>query len=134
MNNVEEQQFAYNLIRNDVLRHILGKEHDALLYWTGKALARTHSLPSQEALPDFFRQAQWGTLQLIKQKRNEYTYLLEGEWMGKDDTRCYQLEAGFLAEQFERWLEHTVIVHCTIKKKSTMFTVHIDKSETLLID
>ncbi|WP_100405046.1 YslB family protein [Bacillus solitudinis] len=97
----ETQLFGYDLIRNDLLNELLGQEHDALLYWSGKALARKYPLHSIEETIEFFNRAEWGSLSLVKEKKQERRFELRGPWMGKYDSRCYQLESGFLAQQVE---------------------------------
>ncbi|GAF24049.1 hypothetical protein JCM19047_3917 [Bacillus sp. JCM 19047] len=95
MSETNQQLKGYELIRNDVLQLVLGKEHDHLLYWVGKSLARKYKLEQIEELHTFFKQVYWGDLSLVKQKKNEWYYELSGEWMTKEDERSYQLEAGF---------------------------------------
>ncbi|WP_232718628.1 YslB family protein [Bacillus sp. FJAT-45037] len=98
-----EQRFAYDLIRNDVLKDILGSEHDSIMYWIGRSLARKYPLHTIEETIDFFRKANWGQLVLVKEKKQQRSFELRGSWMKQDDNRCYQLETGFLAEQIEHW-------------------------------
>ncbi|WP_062047847.1 YslB family protein [Bacillus sp. JCM 19034] len=123
----EMNQFGYNLIRNDVLKDVLGKEHDQILYWIGKSLARKYPIATMEELPEFFLKANWGNLTLEKEKRNLYIYLLSGDWMGKTDTRCYQLEAGFLAQQFEMWENRGVGVTPSVQRSSVKFEIEMDR-------
>ncbi|MCK0473586.1 YslB family protein [Halalkalibacter sp. APA_J-10(15)] len=125
MNNINE--FGYSLIRNDVLKDVLGREHDHILYWVGKSLARKYPLSSLEELPEFFLKANWGNLTLEKEKRNHYIYLLSGEWMGKEDQRCYQLESGFLAQQFESWKNRGIGVTSNVHRSTVTFDVQIDR-------
>lgn len=95
------EQFSYHLIRNDVLRDLLGTNHDEILYWAGRSLARKYPLTTIEQLTDFFKRANWGKLTLQKERKYKNIYELTGEWMGKNDNRCYELESGFLAQQIE---------------------------------
>lgn len=120
-------QFGYNLIRNEVLKDVLGKEHDQVLYWIGKSLARKYPIETMDELPNFFLKANWGVLTLEKEKRNHYIYFLNGDWMGKEDTRCYQLEAGFLAQQFEMWKNRGVGVTPHVQRSAVKFEVGIDR-------
>lgn len=134
MNEDNNSNFGYDLIRNDVLRQLLGSEHDSLLYWVGKTVARDTKLASLDEVVSFFAQAEWGDLERLKEKRSEYIFELTGSWMGRKDKRCYQLEAGFLAEIFERWHELTTAVTYTEKRNSIQFTVHLDRHDPLLMD
>lgn len=62
-------QFGYDLIRNDVLKELLGKEHDSILYWVGKTLARKNILSTVEEMIPFFEKAGWGKLSLLQEKK-----------------------------------------------------------------
>ncbi|UTR05229.1 YslB family protein [Alkalihalobacillus sp. LMS6] len=124
---------GYDLIRNDVLQLVLGKEHDQLLYWVGKSLARKYKLEKVEELHTFFEQVYWGELHLSKQKKNEWHFDLSGDWMTKDDERSYQLEAGFLAETLETHFAIATAATFVKKGKTVRFTVHFDHKDTLAV-
>lgn len=127
----DEIYFGYNVIRNDLLKELLGQEHDSLLYWSGKTLARKYPLHTIEETVDFFKQANWGSLVLIKEKKRQRTFELRGSWMGKHDTRCYQLEAGFLAQQVESWTGFTSGATHTIKKGFILFHIETDVQDEI---
>ncbi|GAF64149.1 hypothetical protein BTS2_1041 [Bacillus sp. TS-2] len=107
--------FQYDLIRNDLLRELLGSEHEQILYWGGKTIARKYELHTLEDMIDFFLQAGWGSLQIQKDKPQIKILELQGPWMGKEDKRCYHLEAGFLAQQIEHI--HSLISEATYETK-----------------
>ncbi len=119
-------QFGYDLIRNDVLHDILGSDHETILYWLGKSLARRYPLETSEQLIEFFSEASWGTLTLTKEKKKKRVFELTGPWMGKDDQRCYQLEAGFLAQQIEIALNVISATTYEQKKQSVTFIVEFE--------
>lgn len=125
----EESYFGYNLIRNDVLSELLGAEKESLLYWLGKSVARSHPLETIEDAIQFFEKAQWGTLTLVKEKPYERTFELKGSWMGKQDHRCYQLEAGFLAQQIEAWTHSISVAVLSEKRQHVQIHVTIDRYE-----
>ncbi len=127
--NQDINQFGYELIRNDVLKDILGKEHDSILYWLGKSLARKYPVETNEQLVTFFEKANWGSLKLLKEKKHVKMYELVGQWMGKHDQRCYQLEAGFLAQQIELSLNLISGATYTVKKESVVFTIESDRHD-----
>ncbi|MED4129232.1 YslB family protein [Shouchella miscanthi] len=133
MSETNQQLKGYELIRNDVLQLVLGKEHDHLLYWVGKSLARKYKLEQIEELHTFFKQVYWGDLSLVKQKKNEWYYELSGEWMTKEDERSYQLEAGFLAETLETQFAVATAATYTKKGKAIRLTVHFDHKDTVAI-
>ncbi len=56
--------FGYNIIREDLLRDLLGKNTQELLYWAGKRLARKYQLTSIDEIFDFFYEAGFGTLRI----------------------------------------------------------------------
>ncbi|WP_088103759.1 YslB family protein [Halalkalibacter urbisdiaboli] len=123
--------FGYDLIRNDLLKELLGQEHDSLLYWSGKALARKYPLHSITETIEFFKDANWGSLALIKEKKRERLFELRGTWMGKQDKRCYQLEAGFLAQQVEHLTGFTSGATNTVKKGFVLFHIETDVQDEI---
>ena len=127
----EINQFGYDLIRNDVLKDILGKEHDSILYWIGKNLARKYPVNTNEELQQFFINANWGTLLKTKEKKKEMTFELTGPWMGKQDDRCYQLEAGFIAEQLEQLCKCMTGAMTTVKKNKVIVDVQLDRHDVI---
>lgn len=131
-NHTEDPLFGYELIRNDVLSELLGKEKDSLLYWMGKSVARKYPLETIEEMILFFEKAQWGSLHLLKEKPYERTYELTAPWMGKTDQRCYQLEAGFIAQQIETWTQATSVALITEKKELIQINVTIDRYDKII--
>ena len=95
--------FGYELIRDHVLSNILGKHENEILYWAGKDLARNFPLYSMDEAQQFFIEAGWGVLTLLKESKDEVIYTLS-ETSNPDqiEKRCFRLEAGFLAAQKER--------------------------------
>ncbi|ARK31654.1 YslB family protein [Halalkalibacter krulwichiae] len=126
-----KENFGYELLRNDVLKDILGKEHDSILYWIGKSLARKYPINTIEELILFFDHANWGTLVREKEKKNIQIFQLTGPWMNKKDSRCYQLEAGFLAQQLESWHNCITGATYTFKKDTVTITVELDVKDSL---
>lgn len=97
--------FGYELIRGHVLKNVLGKEAQQLLYWMGKQIAREYPLETLDTVYDFFQKAGWGNLTLEKQKSDELQFRLDGPFvearLHHSDETEYRLETGFLARQFE---------------------------------
>lgn len=97
--------FGYELIREDVLQDLLGKDAAALLYWAGKRLARKYPLTSTDEIITFFKQAGWGYLSIKKETNSKIDFELTSELLNKrlqsDPPPHFQLEAGFLAEQMQ---------------------------------
>ncbi len=95
--------FGYELVRDHILRSVLGKHEEEVLYWAGKELARKFPLFTLDEAPLFFEQAGWGTLSIEKEEKDEIIYILSGETdILKVEERCFRIEAGFLAEQIQK--------------------------------
>ncbi|MFP3472911.1 DUF2507 domain-containing protein, partial [Micrococcus sp. SIMBA_144] len=71
-------------------------------------MARQFPLSTREEIEEFFQRAGWGRLSIAQEKKNEITFDLHSELITerKKTSRiaCYQLEAGFLAEQYQNML------------------------------
>lgn len=104
INNKQQQipLFGYELLREDVLPDLLGKEHSTILYWAGKSLARKYPLASIEEMIDFFQYAGWGELKLIKEKKSEAVFELTATLFENKKQFSAPLEAGFIAEQIQK--------------------------------
>ncbi|MBM7620508.1 putative hydrocarbon binding protein [Bacillus tianshenii] len=124
--------FGYELIRDMLIPDLLGKDHAQIIYWSGKQLARRFTIGSQEEIAQFFKEAGWGELELIEQKKNEIKYLLSGEMVKRrlklNKDAIFQLEAGFLAEQVQRQKNKTAEAIEEQKKRNEIYiTVQWDK-------
>ncbi|MDW0118142.1 YslB family protein [Sporosarcina thermotolerans] len=97
-------RLGYEILRDHVLPKILGKHEDDILYWAGKDVARKFPIFSVNELPDFFIEAGWGTLTPFsgKTSKDEAIFILNQEDRTVLEKRSYQLEAGFIAEQFQK--------------------------------
>ncbi|MCT6924518.1 MULTISPECIES: YslB family protein [Bacillales] len=109
--------FGYEILRDYVLSSILGKHEGDVLYWAGKDIARKFPLFSMEEAATFFKEAGWGALTLEKETKDSRTYLLTGDSdILKFDSRCFRLEAGFLAQQMQHQLGY--LTECYDEKNS----------------
>jgi hypothetical protein len=97
-------RLGYEIIKDYVLPNILGKHEDDILYWSGKDVARKFPIFSIDELPDFFQEAGWGPLIPYESKnpKDEALFILEQSDSNLLENRSYQLEAGFIAEQFQK--------------------------------
>ncbi|PLT30233.1 DUF2507 domain-containing protein [Peribacillus deserti] len=97
--------FGYDLIREYLMSEILGQDAPQLLYWGGKQLARKFPLNTVEDICGFFHSAGWGALSQKKLSKDESIFELSGDSVARrlsiNDKCHFQLEAGFLAQQFE---------------------------------
>ncbi|WP_107942926.1 YslB family protein [Metasolibacillus fluoroglycofenilyticus] len=126
--------FGYEIIRDYVLSSILGKHEEDVLYWSGKEIARKFPLFSMEEAAAFFKEAGWGTLTLEKETKDSRTYILTGDAdILRFDSRCFRLEAGFLAQQ----LQHQIgfLTECydekNSKKQLVQFQLKSDLKEVI---
>ena len=95
-------RFGYELLRDHVLPSILGNHEDDILYWAGKDVARKFPIFSIDELPIFFTEAGWGPLQLDKTEKDEAFYSMKNDFGTNNQNRSCQLEAGFIAEQYQK--------------------------------
>jgi hypothetical protein len=97
--------FGQELLRDLILPDLLGKEEPQILYWAGKQLARKFPLTSIIEIVNFFKDAGWGHLALIRENKHYMEFELSGELIKRRyelNSNChFQLEAGFLAQQVE---------------------------------
>ncbi|WP_251549464.1 YslB family protein [Neobacillus muris] len=127
--------FGYELIRETLLPEIFGKDTPEILYWAGKRLARKYPLANYESLIEFFEKASWGTLEIVKETKNqldlELTSPLLAPRVKSKAEHYFQLEAGFLAQQIE--LQKEVVAetfeHPVKKSNRVQFTVKWDQND-----
>ena len=119
-------RFGYELLRDHVLPSVLGAHEGEILYWAGKEIARKFPIFSIDELPSFFNEAGWGTLSLGKSSKNEAFYTLTNDtYSMKVIERTYQLEAGFLAEQYQQVNGILTESHAEPKAKREQVQFHV---------
>lgn len=126
--------FGYEILREDVLRSILGKHEEDILYWAGKDVARKYPLDNELAIAEFYIKAGWGLLTLEKEKKDERLYKISGNAeLLRVASRCFRLEAGFLAEQHERLTGFLTECYCEVDQKAQVvyLTVRTDYKEPI---
>lgn len=112
--------FGYELIRTEVLKNVLGKNANGLLYWAGKELSRSHKTDSEYDATEFFSKADWGNLSLIKESKDEIKYHLTGDLVDfrlQTKDADFNLETGFLAAQVELKSKKRTEATCNINVK-----------------
>ncbi|MHA6259396.1 YslB family protein [Sporosarcina sp. CAU 1771] len=117
-------QFGYELLRDHVLPSILGPHESDILYWSGKEIARKFPVFNVEELPTFFLEAGWGSLTLEKEAKNEAFFKLknDSEYINIKE-RTFHLEAGFIAEQYQKL--NGVLTECFAEKINKRNDPHI---------
>lgn len=118
--------FGYDLIRDHVLASILGKHEEDILYWAGKELARKFPVFELEELPTFFKEAGWGDLTLHKLAKKEAIYHLHIDPnVAEAKHRAFQLEAGFIAEQYQSIQHYLTECYPQIRSKEHLVELTI---------
>jgi hypothetical protein len=137
LEEISVPSFGYELIREELLTNILGKDAPEILYWSGKHLARTHLLQNLNEISAFFAEASWGTLTVKKELRNELLFELTSSLIKKridlkPDVH-FKLEAGFLAQQIETQIGMVSEAYEQIHKKAGLveITVRWDQKDIL---
>jgi predicted hydrocarbon binding protein len=124
--------FGYELIREDFIEEILGEDAPSILYWIGKQIARKYPLFSFDEIQEFFRNAGWGNLDIISQKKSEIELQLTSDLVKHRiltrTNATFQLEAGFLAEQIaqQKKVYAETFEHPKKKDGKVLFTVKWD--------
>lgn len=136
-NDLTVPAFGYELIREELLNDLLGKDRGTILYWAGKRLARTYPLFSFNEIKEFFHNAGWGSIELIKENKNEYEFELTSklieERLKRTTNITFQMEAGFLAEQIQLQKKVYAEAYENLKKKEGKVCI-IVKWETVPYD
>jgi hypothetical protein len=137
LEEISVPSFGYELIREELLTNILGKDAPEILYWSGKHLARTHLLQDLNEISAFFEEAGWGRLTVKKELRNELLFELTSPLIKKridlKPDAHFKLEAGFLAQQIETQIGMVSEAYEQIHKKAGLveITVRWDQKDIL---
>ncbi|WP_299089580.1 YslB family protein [uncultured Metabacillus sp.] len=137
LKEIQVPAFSLELLRDVLLPDILGQDHQQMLYWAGKGIARKYPVQSIEELAAFFEAAGWGNLTLLHNKKNEVEFELSGELvsirLNKTDDCTFQLEAGFIAEQLQLMNKYITETYEQIKKRAgkVMFIAQWDEKDLL---
>jgi hypothetical protein len=127
LEEISVPSFGYELIREELLTNILGKDAPEILYWSGKHLARTHLLQNLNEISAFFEEAGWGTLTVKKELRNELLFELTSPLIKKridlKPDAHFKLEAGFLAQQIETQIGMVSEAYEQIHKKAGLVEI-----------
>ncbi|MEB1807717.1 MAG: YslB family protein [Bacillaceae bacterium] len=107
--------FGHHLIRNVLMSDLLGKDHENILYWAGKNIARQYPKENMDDIIEFFSTIGWGSITLSKEKKDELILELVSPFHLEKVPVTYQLEAGFLAEQIEN--QKKLITEAIVQEK-----------------
>ncbi|KXH87269.1 YslB family protein [Sporosarcina sp. HYO08] len=134
LSTTKPTHFGYEILKDHVLPSILGKHEEEILYWAGKDVARKFPVFSTDELPEFFKEAGWGELILEKTVKDSAFYILKNiSGQSTAQNRVFTLEAGFLAEQYQKL--NGVLTECYGEKNenndTVQFQVKWDKKTTV---
>ncbi|KRN40747.1 hypothetical protein IV48_GL000295 [Fructilactobacillus fructivorans] len=122
--------WGIELLRDSLLPDLLDQDIHDILYWAGKDLATKFPVASNDDLQAFFKQSQFGNLELKKENIKKISWKLSGP---KVETRLklnkdpdFMLEAGFLAQTKQQIDQISTECEATIKLNSVNFTVVSD--------
>jgi predicted hydrocarbon binding protein len=101
----EMPTFGYELFRSVLIPELLGEDIGAILYWSGRKLARQYPFNTMEDVIIFFEKAGWGQLVQIDEGRGKTHFELSSELITArlvdNPNATFTLESGFLAEQLQ---------------------------------
>lgn len=129
--------FGYNLIREDLLTDLLGKDTPEHLYWAGKRLARKYPLETIEEIIAFFYKAGWGSLSIKSESKHEMLFELESvviaDRLKANPNSTFHLESGFLAQQTQAQMGvlSEAFEHPRKKDAKVQFTVKWDLKDKI---
>jgi predicted hydrocarbon binding protein len=129
INHLQTTGAGYDILRYICLPDLLGPDAPTILYTMGKNLARKSQFDRLEDIQDFFQQAGWGDLKMIKEKRREMTFELTGDSVSNRVAAQlgseYRLEAGFLAEAIQLMKDVTCECIDEIKEKKKIIQFNV---------
>ena len=127
--------FSLTLLRDRLLPSLLQDDQNEILYWAGKDLAHDIYLHGIKSIQQFFFDAGFGDLQITAQNETGQIWTLSGSIVetriNDKKSASFDLEAGFLAAQTERQIEHGAESQYQVEHNSVMFTVMTEVPATL---
>jgi predicted hydrocarbon binding protein len=134
----EVPAFGFELMKSVLLPELLGDDAGAILYWSGRKLARLYPFDTIEDVVLFFEKAAWGTLILVDESRGKLKFELSSDLitarLHDDPDAVFTLEAGFLAEQIQRIKGYSAEAYTEVKhgrQKKIEFIVKWDVREPI---
>lgn len=125
------------LLRDSLLPNLLKEDQSDILYWAGKELARSHTFTSLEDIISAVKEASFGTLTLLEQKKSSYLFQLHGEIvhsrLSEHTDADFALETGFLAQAIQTYTETYTEGSFNVvrKKKVVEIILQADRKESV---
>ncbi|WP_300558735.1 DUF2507 domain-containing protein [Companilactobacillus sp.] len=129
-NDLMEKYFAVSVLRDFVLPDLLDKDTPELLYWAGKDLSRRLAIQDMNDLPNVFKNAGFGELEIASQTKASYKYVLSGPEviqrfnLNNDDPE-FSLESGFISETVQNTLGAACMGSFTLDLKNKVVNILI---------
>ena len=95
-------RFGYEILRDHVLPSILGTHEDEILYWAGKEVAENSQFSALMNFLYSFRKPVGVHFISKRRRKDEAFYSLKNDFGTNNQNRSCQLEAGFIAEQYQK--------------------------------
>jgi predicted hydrocarbon binding protein len=136
-NDLKIPAFGYELLRDEVIPEILGRDSAQIMYWTGRAMGRKYPCNTIEEIIAFFEKTGWGSLQLLKEKKEEMIFELSSPLissrLSSNKDALFGLESGFLAESVQSITNYATETHEKVnsKKGIVTFTARWDLKEQI---
>jgi len=106
IDQLSSETIGYDILKYVCLPNMLGTEKDAILYFSGRDLARNIEITSLDDLIYLFEKFRWGKLELVKQKKHELIFhLMSDDIVHRLRSPLdvdFRMEAGFIAEMIQR--------------------------------
>lgn len=121
-----DSHFGMLLLREFAMSELAGKGSDDVSYWLGKEMARQIPLSSVEDVTAFFKDAGFGDLQVVSEKRETYSFQLSGPTVAArlsiNPKASFLLEAGFISQEIE-----------LIRQRITESTIDINTGKNVVV-
>lgn len=101
-NKSTSQYWGQELLRDILIKDLLGTDDHSILYWAGKKIARRFPLKDALDVSLFFKQSGLGELSIISENKHEIKWILSGEIvkarLESSADADFMFEAGILAQ------------------------------------
>ncbi|MGV3488386.1 MAG: YslB family protein [Tuberibacillus sp.] len=133
----EVTSFGVELLRSVLLPELLGEDIAAILYWSGRKMARQYPFNTLEDVILFFEKAGWGNLIQTEESRGKMRFELSSDLvtarLTDNPESSFTLESGFLAEQLQNIKGYNTEAYTEIKNsrssKKVLFLIKWDTKD-----
>lgn len=137
-NQTTDQLNSLGLLRDYLLPNLLKEDEEDILYWAGKELARSFTIETIDELAERMRSLFAGTLEETKKTKHTVTYSFSGPFVHHRLTSKtaphFSLEAGFLAEAYQRLTGNYTESTYDIQNKQSQVTFLLQSDHHVSLD